>query len=96
MGAFAAGHVVLVRFPFSDLTASKLRPAVVLADAVEMTRYSVRSPATHTAIHVRSRWMQATSSAGRCSGQASPGQASSSRLTQASSREAPACSTPLN
>jgi mRNA interferase MazF len=33
MGAFAAGQVVLVHFPFSDLTASKLRPAVVLADA---------------------------------------------------------------
>ena len=27
------GVVVLVRFPFSDLTASKLRPAVVLAHA---------------------------------------------------------------
>ena len=31
MGAPAEGSVVLVRFPFSDLTASKLRPAVVLA-----------------------------------------------------------------
>jgi mRNA interferase MazF len=28
----AAGEVVSVRFPFSDLTASKLRPAVVLAN----------------------------------------------------------------
>jgi mRNA interferase MazF len=27
----AAGAVVLVRFPFSDLTGAKLRPAVVLA-----------------------------------------------------------------
>ena len=26
------GSVVLVRFPFSDLSASKLRPAVVVAD----------------------------------------------------------------
>jgi PemK-like, MazF-like toxin of type II toxin-antitoxin system len=33
MGTFAAGHVVLVHFPFSDLTQSKLRPAIVLADA---------------------------------------------------------------
>ena len=33
MGSFAAGQVILVRFPFSDLTASKLRPAVVLAEA---------------------------------------------------------------
>lgn len=29
----SVGAVVLVRFPFSDLTASKLRPAVVLANA---------------------------------------------------------------
>ncbi len=33
MGAFAAGSVVLVPFPFSDLSQSKRRPAVVLADA---------------------------------------------------------------
>ena len=33
MGPLAAGRVVVVRFPFSDLTASKLRPAVVLAEA---------------------------------------------------------------
>lgn len=31
MGSPAAGSVVLVRFPFSDLTQTKLRPAVVLA-----------------------------------------------------------------
>ncbi len=29
----APGAVVLVRFPFSDLSGTKLRPAVVLADA---------------------------------------------------------------
>jgi mRNA interferase MazF len=29
----AAGSVVLVRFPFSDLTSTKLRPAIVLASA---------------------------------------------------------------
>ena len=28
-----AGSIVLVRFPFSDLSQSKLRPAVVVADA---------------------------------------------------------------
>jgi hypothetical protein len=33
MGSLAASQVVLVHFPFSDLTASKLRPAVVLAAA---------------------------------------------------------------
>lgn len=33
MGTFAAGQVVLVQFPFSDLSSVKLRPAVVLANA---------------------------------------------------------------
>ena len=33
MVAPAVGAVVLVRFPFSDLSQTKLRPAVVLADA---------------------------------------------------------------
>lgn len=33
MGPFAVGQVVLVHFPFSDLTESKLRLAVVLANA---------------------------------------------------------------
>jgi mRNA interferase MazF len=33
VGAPAAGSVVLVTFPFSDLSQAKLRPGVVLADA---------------------------------------------------------------
>jgi mRNA interferase MazF len=33
MGSLAAGQVVLVTFPFSDLSASKLRPAIVSANA---------------------------------------------------------------
>jgi mRNA interferase MazF len=33
MGTPAAGEVVLVPFPFSDLSQSKVRPAVCLADA---------------------------------------------------------------
>lgn len=33
MGGIGAGVVVLVRFPFSDLSSSKLRPALVVAPA---------------------------------------------------------------
>ena len=33
MGAFATRQVILLPFPFSDLTANKLRPALVLAQA---------------------------------------------------------------
>ena len=33
MGGVRAGVVVLVRFPFSDLSSSKLRPALVVAPA---------------------------------------------------------------
>jgi mRNA interferase MazF len=33
MGILAAGQVVIVHFPFSDLSQSKLRPALVVADA---------------------------------------------------------------
>jgi mRNA interferase MazF len=32
VGSFTAGSVVLIQFPFSDLSHRKLRPAVVLAD----------------------------------------------------------------
>ena len=31
MGAFTKGTIVLIKFPFSDLTKTKLRPALVLA-----------------------------------------------------------------
>lgn len=32
MVTFTAGSVVLVQFPFSDLSRSKLRPAIVIAN----------------------------------------------------------------
>lgn len=32
MGSFAVGDVILVKFPFSDLSGFKLRPAVVIID----------------------------------------------------------------
>lgn len=34
MGAFAAGSIVLIPFPFSDLSQTKLRPAVVLTTLI--------------------------------------------------------------
>ena len=33
MGPFAAGQVVLLDFPYSDLSGSKLRPVLILANA---------------------------------------------------------------
>ena len=33
MGTFAAGQVVILPFPFSDLSRKKLRPALLLSDA---------------------------------------------------------------
>lgn len=33
MGSFTAGEVILVPFPFSDLSNATLRPALVVADA---------------------------------------------------------------
>jgi mRNA interferase MazF len=33
MGAFAAGQIAMLLFPFSDLSRNKLRPAVILASA---------------------------------------------------------------
>lgn len=33
MGTFATRQVILLPFPFSDLSASKLRPALILAEA---------------------------------------------------------------
>jgi hypothetical protein len=53
MGTFAAGQVVLVQFPFSDLSAVKLRPAVVLASVIAATGFSVKSPAIPMATCVR-------------------------------------------
>lgn len=61
MGGLRPGVVVLVRFPFSDLSASKLRPALVLAPAGARTGSCVRSRATPTAIPPPSRWKQARS-----------------------------------
>lgn len=56
MGTFAAGQVVLVHFPFSNLSASKLRPAVVLAEAGRgdwiLCQVTSKSYGDHRAIEV--------------------------------------------
>lgn len=36
MGVFAAGQVVIMPFPFSDLSRNKYRPALLLADVGRM------------------------------------------------------------
>lgn len=38
MGSFATGEIVLVPFPFSDLSQSKMRPAIILCKA-ELSDY---------------------------------------------------------
>lgn len=56
MATPANGTVVLVRFPFSDLSASKFRPAVVLAQAgrgdVILCQITSRSYIDRTAIEI--------------------------------------------
>jgi hypothetical protein len=65
MGTFTAGQVVIVHFPFSNLTASKLRPAVVLAEAGRGDWILARSPANPTATKKPSLSMHPTSHAAR-------------------------------
>lgn len=55
MGALAAGQVVVLPFPFSDLSQKKLRPALLLATAGPATGSPARSPAIPMRIHTQSR-----------------------------------------
>ncbi len=36
MGPFAVGSVVMIHFPFSDLSSSKLRPALLLKETTQI------------------------------------------------------------
>ena len=42
MGPFAIRQVVLLPFPFSDLTASKLRPAVITRNEIDFAQGSLQ------------------------------------------------------
>lgn len=55
MGLPSVGTVVVVRFPFSDLSRSKLRPAIVLADAGRNDWIYARSRASLTLTQLRSK-----------------------------------------
>jgi mRNA interferase MazF len=52
----AAGTVVLVPFPFSDLSQVKLRPAVVLAEVGRGIGFYAKLPAIPMEIPVQSCW----------------------------------------
>jgi mRNA interferase MazF len=40
MTSYDAGEIVLIRYPFTDLTTSKKRPAVILSPRVYVARFS--------------------------------------------------------
>jgi hypothetical protein len=47
MGAFARGQVITLPFPYSDLSAQKLRPALLLADHESIFRRNVGTVSQH-------------------------------------------------
>lgn len=55
MGLYAAGQVVFIQFPFSDLSRAKVRPVVLLADVGKAIGSRARSPATLTSMKLRSQ-----------------------------------------
>lgn len=63
MGTFAAGQVVILPFPFSELTARKYRPALLLAAVgkgdwivCQITRNPISSPAWRSANPGSTSW----------------------------------------
>lgn len=51
MGIPSAGDVVVLPFPFSDLSESKVRPAVVLACPTKAIGFCAKLPAIPTEMH---------------------------------------------
>lgn len=83
MGLLAAGQVVIVHFPFSDLSQSKLRPAMVLAEAGRGDWLLCQITASLTAIHAQSKSSLPTLSKALCAPQAMCDPGSFSRRTRA-------------
>lgn len=59
MGSFAVGDFILIHFPFSDLSRSKLRPAVVVGmadfDNVILCQITSKAPDSATSVQITSR-----------------------------------------
>ena len=69
MGAPTAGEVGVIPFPFSDLTQSKVRPALCLADAGRgdyVLCQITSQPASRMVIRRRSNWTIRTSQPAVC------------------------------
>ena len=88
MGAPAIGSVVLVPFPFSDLSQSKRRPAVVLAPAERgdwiLCQITSKPYAAVRAVPLTDADLTLTSSGAAWASPATPGRPSSSPRTKAS------------
>ncbi len=95
MGTPAAGSVVLGPFPFSDLSQSKQRPAVVLAEAGGAIGFSVRLPVSLTVIIEPSSWWTPTSSGAAFDSPATHDQPNSLQPMKGFLSLRQACSAPL-
>ena len=76
-----AGEVVLVPFPFSDLSQSRVRPALCLADAGRGDWVLCQITSSPYGARRRFRWTLRTSHRAGCWWPASPGLASCLLLT---------------
>jgi mRNA interferase MazF len=52
MPSFSKNEIILVRYPFSDLTAAKIRPAVVISETAPSDDYLIL-PLTSKTSHLR-------------------------------------------
>ena len=83
MGTFAAGQVVILPFSFSDLTARKYQPALLLAAVGKGDWIRVRSPAMPMVTNTRSQCTTRTFPLAACAVRALSVPVNSSRLMKA-------------